>query len=48
MKKDQFIDECADLVEQFFPKGKTKMRGEAMVLVAAIVMLLVKNGVIEE
>lgn len=48
MKKDDFVDKCADLVEEYFPKGKTKMRGEAMVLVAMITKFLIDEGVINE
>lgn len=48
MTKDIFVDKCADLVEEFFPKGKTSMRGEAMVLVAMIAVFLVKEGLIDE
>lgn len=47
MKKADFMDKATDLVEEYFPKGKTKMRGEAMVLVAMIVMYLIEQGVID-
>lgn len=46
MSKDEFVDKCADLVEEYFPKGKTKMRGEAMVLVAMITKLLMDEGLL--
>ena len=46
LTKDEFVDKCADLVEEYFPKGKTKMRGEAMVLVAMITQYLIEKGLI--
>lgn len=48
MKRDEFVDRCADFVDEYFPKGKTKMRGEAMVLVAMITKMLVEEGIIDD
>lgn len=48
MSKNEFVDKCADLVERFFPKGKTKMRGEAMVLVAMITKMLIDEGLVKD
>ena len=47
MNKDEFVDKCSDLVEEYFPKGKTTMRGEAMVLVAMITKMLIDEGLIK-
>ncbi len=48
MKRHEFVDKASDLVEEYFPKGKTKMRGEAIVLVAMIAKFLEDEGVIHE
>jgi hypothetical protein len=48
MTKDDFVDKASDLVEEYFPKGKTKMRGEAMVLVAMLAQYLIAEGVIDD
>lgn len=46
LTKEEFVDKCTDLVEEYFPKGKTEMRGEAMVLVAMITIYLTEQGAI--
>lgn len=48
ISKSEYVERVSDLVEKHFPKGKTKMRGEAMVLVADILVYLMEEEVIEE
>lgn len=43
LKKEVNILEVFDLLDQYFPKGKCKERGEAMVLVAEIILLIRKK-----
>lgn len=38
---------AADHVDENFPKGETNMRGEAIVLVAQILVDLIAHGAIE-
>lgn len=37
--KDDFKDRAIDLVEKYFPKGKSKERGEAAVLVSELIII---------
>lgn len=48
MDKDDFVNAAADILEEHFPKGKTNMRGEAMVLVADIARLLLEKGLLTD
>jgi hypothetical protein len=48
MTKSEFVEMASDYVEQFFPKGKTKMRGEAMILIAMIAKELLDKGLITD
>lgn len=48
MSKDEFVQLASEHVEEHFPKGKTNMRGQAMVLVAMIAKDLIDRGVIED
>lgn len=48
MTKDEFVELASGHVEDHFPKGKTNMRGEAMVLVAMICKDLLDAGVLTE
>ena len=46
MSKDEYMTLASDLVEKHFPKGKTTMRGEAMILVADMLVGLMNAGVV--
>lgn len=48
MTKNEFAELASDRVEEYFPKGKTSMRGEAMVLVAMIAKDLIDKDVITD
>lgn len=48
INRDVFIANCAGFLEDHFPKGKTKMRGEAMVLVSDITRLLMDQKIVKE
>lgn len=48
MTKNQFVNLAAAHLEMYFPKGKTNMRGQAMVLVAMLAKDLIDKGVIDE
>lgn len=48
MTKDEFVALASGHVEDHFPKGKTKMRGEAMVLVAMIAHDLIEAGILTD
>lgn len=45
---ERYMNKVSVLVEDHFPKGKTNMRGEAMVLVADILRFLIEQGVVED
>lgn len=45
--KHDFVTMASELVDEHFPKGQAKERGEAMVLVAMILMALMDKGVVE-
>lgn len=45
---DEYIELSTDALDKHFPKGKTKMRGEAMVLIADILTELMQKGVVEK
>ena len=40
MKRSKYWDRMVELVDKFFPKGKCKERGQALVLLAYIEMML--------
>jgi hypothetical protein len=40
MKKSQYYNEMVEILDQIFPKGKCKERGQALVMLAYIEMLL--------
>lgn len=44
MTEEEFMDLIVDLVEDHFPKGKSKERGHANVLVAELKIALKKRG----
>jgi hypothetical protein len=48
MNKDTYVDISSDLVDEYFPKGKCKERGEAMVLVAMLLHKLQEAGVVND
>lgn len=47
MKQNEFLAIASVLVQKHFPKGKSKERGEAMVLVADLVLELMEHGIVE-
>lgn len=46
--KDKYMNKVSDLVEDHFPKGQCKERGEVMVLVAMILKFLMDEGLVED
>ena len=47
MKKNDFVNKAADILDEHFPKGIAKERGEAMVLVAMLLQFLMEEKVID-
>ena len=40
MTKDEFLDICADVAEEHFPKGRCKERGELLVFISMLYIKL--------
>ena len=47
MTKDEFVELASDLIEDHFPKGQCKERGQAMVLVAMVAKRLLDKGILK-
>lgn len=47
MTRDEFVEIATEYIDQYFPKGKTDMRGEAMVMIGMLTYELMRKGVLE-
>lgn len=48
MKRDEFVEIATKYVDIYFPKNKTKMRGEALVMMGMVTYELMRKGVLSE
>ena len=44
MKRSKYWDKMVDITDEFFPKGKCKERGKALMVLAYIEMMLQKEN----